>query len=148
MAEMPTDIKVDAVTLIEVIEHVDDPVTFMSEIKDKLKPGGKLFITTPAGDVTDNWFSRAVKSYISRFKVEKQSLGAYKSEFHIHFFTEDSLQLCLKRAGFGKIKFEYIDQLYPRDRYKGFDALKRVLKTKLKLALRGRTHLTGFVNKG
>jgi SAM-dependent methyltransferase len=36
----------DVITLIEVIEHVVEPVPFMAKLRSLLKPGGLLFLTT------------------------------------------------------------------------------------------------------
>lgn len=37
----------DCVLLCEVIEHVPNPVEFLSNLKKRLKPGGSLILTTP-----------------------------------------------------------------------------------------------------
>lgn len=39
----------DAITLFEVYEHVRDPVAMLKEQVVRLKPGGRLFVTTPNG---------------------------------------------------------------------------------------------------
>lgn len=38
---------IDVVILIEVIEHIKDPLTFISSVKRLLKPGGMAIVTTP-----------------------------------------------------------------------------------------------------
>jgi 2-polyprenyl-3-methyl-5-hydroxy-6-metoxy-1,4-benzoquinol methylase len=43
--------KYDAVIATEVIEHVEDPVSFIGAFLEVLKPGGKIIITTPNKDV-------------------------------------------------------------------------------------------------
>lgn len=40
----------DVITAMEVIEHISDPVKFITEIKRVLKPNGGAFITTPWRD--------------------------------------------------------------------------------------------------
>jgi 2-polyprenyl-3-methyl-5-hydroxy-6-metoxy-1,4-benzoquinol methylase len=37
----------DCATAIEVLEHVKNPVAVMNQIKNALKPGGYVFVTTP-----------------------------------------------------------------------------------------------------
>ena len=37
----------DAITLWDVIEHLDDPVRIVKALKPKLKPGGSIFVSTP-----------------------------------------------------------------------------------------------------
>ena len=51
----------DAVVCFDVIEHVDDPPKILKNIRQKLKPNGLLFITTPnrlglAGRIIKNKF--------------------------------------------------------------------------------------------
>ncbi len=51
--------KYDAVILTEVIEHVTDPVAFIADLSNLLKPGGKIFLSTPdrqaAGNPDEYW---------------------------------------------------------------------------------------------
>jgi 2-polyprenyl-3-methyl-5-hydroxy-6-metoxy-1,4-benzoquinol methylase len=46
---LPPDVKFDLITLIQVLEHVNYPVDYLLQIKDKLKPEGRLFIEIPNG---------------------------------------------------------------------------------------------------
>lgn len=51
----------DAVVCFDVIEHVDDPKKLLGDIRQKLKPNGLLFLTTPnrlglAGRIIKNKF--------------------------------------------------------------------------------------------
>jgi len=39
--------KFDMITFFEVIEHLPDPLTFISEVKKLLKPSGKVVLSTP-----------------------------------------------------------------------------------------------------
>lgn len=43
--------KYDVVIATEVIEHVENPISFIGAFLDVLKPGGKIIITTPNKDV-------------------------------------------------------------------------------------------------
>jgi SAM-dependent methyltransferase len=36
------------VTMLDVIEHIEDPVSFLREVFDRMEPGGKLVVTVPA----------------------------------------------------------------------------------------------------
>lgn len=44
----------DLVVSVEVLEHVEDDETFVSEICRVLKPGGRFIMTTPNGDFVEN----------------------------------------------------------------------------------------------
>ncbi len=39
--------KYQTITCFDVLEHVEDPLCFLSAIKDKLAPGGRLYLSTP-----------------------------------------------------------------------------------------------------
>jgi SAM-dependent methyltransferase len=41
------DIRVDLVTNFQVIEHLADPVRFLTAVREALRPGGRLLLTTP-----------------------------------------------------------------------------------------------------
>jgi 2-polyprenyl-3-methyl-5-hydroxy-6-metoxy-1,4-benzoquinol methylase len=128
-----SDRSFDAVLLIEVIEHVADPVDFLARLRKCLDPEGQIFLTTPCGELRNG--SRAT--------------NAYDTPEHVQFFTEKSLRLAIKKAGFRDITYEYIDALYPRSSsvlslatFKRFAAkiAKPILAT-----LQGPRHLTGFI---
>lgn len=45
--KISTSQKFDSITCLETIEHIDDDEGFIKELKDHLKPGGTLIISTP-----------------------------------------------------------------------------------------------------
>ena len=94
--KLPSGIKPDLCYLVEVIEHLVDPISALQEIKSCLPDGGKIFITTPLGC------------------LDEGSTNAFETPSHLHFFTKRSLSLCLRKAGFHNIRFEYFPELYPR----------------------------------
>lgn len=87
--------KVDMVYLIEVIEHLVDPIFTLKSLKKILKPKGKIFISTPLG------------------KREESLTNAYETQSHLHFFTEKSLNLALTKAKLSEIFFDYYPEMYP-----------------------------------
>jgi 2-polyprenyl-3-methyl-5-hydroxy-6-metoxy-1,4-benzoquinol methylase len=78
----------DVVISSAVIEHVTDPIGFLKEFGDVLKPGGSVFLLTPNA-ASLNY--RLLRSWWR----ELLSIGE-----HIYLFTPDSLELCAKQAGF------------------------------------------------
>lgn len=81
----------DLVTLVEVIEHVTDPVRFLQEVKTILKPGAQLIITTPNRDGL-------------RARLEKSDWVEAAKHFHLHLFNKSSLDYCLTVAGYNQSK--------------------------------------------
>jgi 2-polyprenyl-3-methyl-5-hydroxy-6-metoxy-1,4-benzoquinol methylase len=88
--------KFDAIYMIEVIEHVDDPCAVLTMLSKLLAPKGKLFITTPCGQATSG---RIVPA-------------AYDTPEHVHFFTEKSLSRALVSSGFEAPQFRTVRHLY------------------------------------
>ncbi len=76
-----------AVTMIEVIEHLTDLPGTLKEIYRVLSPSGSLFITTP---------NRAG----FRARVEKGHWREARKKFHLFLFDWPSIRFHLKRAGF------------------------------------------------
>jgi cyclopropane fatty-acyl-phospholipid synthase-like methyltransferase len=124
----------DAVLLIEVIEHVPDPVDFLDHLRRHLDLEGRIFLTTPCGELMNG--SRAT--------------NAYDTPEHVQFFTEKSLRLAVKKAGFRDISYEYIEALYPRST--SALSLATYKRLALKIAqpilarFQGPRHLTGFID--
>ncbi|MFH1737873.1 MAG: methyltransferase domain-containing protein [bacterium] len=73
------------ITLIDVIEHVPDPSSLVRKSMELLRPGGLLYVKTPASDslphrfVGDRWLDSAE---------------------HLHFFSRRTLQHLLTQTGF------------------------------------------------
>jgi cyclopropane fatty-acyl-phospholipid synthase-like methyltransferase len=116
------------VTLIEVIEHVDNPVSLLRDLKPMLAPNGALFCTTPCGELRDG----------------SRNTNAYDTPEHVGFFTEQSLRLALNNAGFEKCAFTRIWQLYPYPSL--LDLLIYELIGRVKDFCFGRNHLVCFAS--
>ena len=74
------------ITSFEVIEHLQNPLTYLKSINQSLRHNGTLYLTTPV----------------------KSSLDLLKGKYHWKEFTKEELIFLLKYAGFEKIKIEQI----------------------------------------
>jgi SAM-dependent methyltransferase len=99
--------KYDAIILFDVIEHIDDPVSFMSSALYHLKPGGHVFVNVPA-----------LQSLYSKFDI---AVG------HCRRYNKTTLEAELAKAGIRKVD----------DRYWGLTMLPLLALRKLWLWLRG-----------
>jgi SAM-dependent methyltransferase len=79
---------IDLVVMSHVLEHVSDPVRFLSEATQNLNKGGALFIEVPCRD------------------YEHKPID----EPHLLFFEKESMQHLLKKLGFDNIQVSYHGQ--------------------------------------
>jgi 2-polyprenyl-3-methyl-5-hydroxy-6-metoxy-1,4-benzoquinol methylase len=79
---------VDLVTCFQVIEHVDDPRTFLEDIRDVLRPGGLLLMATPNHD-----------DFLMQFGPSEYKPFFYRTA-HPWCFTQDSLNYLANAIGY------------------------------------------------
>ena len=90
--EIPSDLRLDVVSLFHVFEHLSKPLEYLKKIKTSLKDSGKIIIEVPhANDVL-----------ISLFELEEFKKFIFWSE-HLILHTRSSLEVYLKAAGFRNI---------------------------------------------
>jgi len=77
----------DAVVMLHVIEHLDDPARTVSHIADALRPGGIFLVETPVYDTL-------VYRLLGR---RERSLSC---DGHVYFYTARTLAALLERCGF------------------------------------------------
>jgi ubiquinone/menaquinone biosynthesis C-methylase UbiE len=89
----------DVVMMVEVIEHLDQPMKIISEISRILKKGGLIFTTTPNYAFPSLWPPVEWLADTSRL-VAKMGGG----EQHVQKFSPPSLAGTFKKAGFETIR--------------------------------------------
>lgn len=88
----------DAVTFWATIEHLRTPLTALLSIKKILKPGGHLFLDTGIGN---DWLDRLLPGHVQWYDPPQ----------HLYVFSQQSLSLALRKAGF---RVETIDTCFER----------------------------------
>ncbi len=94
----------DAITLMDVIEHFEDVVRPLQTMRRMLRPGGVLFLRTPT--LSSPFYKVADLSY-------RASLGRYKDAVlkvyhaeHFYFFNERSIRKLLEDTGYEVLAIE------------------------------------------
>jgi len=84
------DTKFDIVTMWDVIEHLRQPWKDLDELSDLLRPDGWLLLSTP-------------NAACLRARVERERWENMVNPTHFYYFTRESLEAVLRRAGFSEI---------------------------------------------
>jgi SAM-dependent methyltransferase len=88
----------DVVALMDVLEHLPDPIGTMRHALNLLNPDGILLIQTPR--------FREEMNYETLINTNATFLAQLKSDEHLYLFTEDSVSNLFKRLGADYIRFE------------------------------------------
>ncbi len=82
--------KYDAVVMFQVLEHIQDPVTFLMNAKTGLKSTGQLIIEVPN-----------VEDHLLAFCNEYNLF--YWQRAHLSYYSASILEMVIKKAGFTKV---------------------------------------------
>lgn len=88
----------DVVALMDVLEHLPDPVGTMSHALRLLKPDGILLIQTPQ--------AKDEMIYSTLVETKAPFLEQFKSDEHLYLFTQSSATALFAKLGAGFIQFE------------------------------------------
>ena len=81
------DRQYDLILLLNLIEHVEDPVAVLAKMRSLLAPGGKILAKTPNHDSLDARLFR------------HRSWGGYHCPRHWVIFTPESFERAVRKAG-------------------------------------------------
>ena len=104
--KLPVNRKYDIIILSEVLEHLQDPLSILKDLKNKLKKEGYLIITVPNGD-------RFNLGYFLHDKIQFQPINDL-------MYTFSEISLILKLANFRMVYWEGIGPIFKRTRTKNF----------------------------
>ncbi len=94
--DLNPDERFQAITLNQVIEHLQNPKAAVERLTQLLAPGGYLFLETPSTDGLDARLFR------------KRYWGGYHIPRHFWLFNEASLRQLLEGAGLRVVEFRYL----------------------------------------
>ncbi|HEY7497044.1 MAG TPA: class I SAM-dependent methyltransferase [Vicinamibacterales bacterium] len=145
------DASFDAVLLLNVIEHLAEPMAVLHKIRRMLPPGGALLLRHPNSDLFFNPFYRALvespkylwhKMQKSRGKRTGFTVLGFQNQ-HLFYFNKRSVVAMLHEAGFDIARFSTVDpynRLRIRKALKGGNVIESAIAT-----IR---HALGFVGLG
>lgn len=90
------DERFDLIRLNHVLEHTQDPLQELRICREMLEPHGILFMSVP----NINGISPRLKSLQSRLRLKAHRWRHYAAMHHLFFFSPETLQLLVERAGF------------------------------------------------
>jgi len=80
---------VNCITMFDVFEHIEDPISFLDYLYGILEPGGILALTTPNAGCIPNWSDDQLRGW-----------KHYKPKEHLFLYSEEALDYITHRAGF------------------------------------------------
>ena len=97
----------DAVAMMDVIEHTDQPYALLAKAYGLLKPGGILLLGTP----NEGSFFRALSNALWKLSAGVMRSGIDKIYFleHVAYYDRGTLAELLRRAGFEPLKSFYAE---------------------------------------
>lgn len=92
---------ISAVGLFDVLEHIKDDTKFLAQLKDLLKPEGKLYLTVPAYNIlwsVEDEITGHYRRYNLRNLVVQLKAIGYKIEYSTYFFSFLPIPIFLLRT--------------------------------------------------
>jgi 2-polyprenyl-3-methyl-5-hydroxy-6-metoxy-1,4-benzoquinol methylase len=102
--------KFDAIVAIEIIEHIENPFSFVRECAKLLNPGGFLFLTTPNVEAVNSRLLFLFKGRLHLFDEWTTVRTA-----HITPIFKWKLDMCLDEAGFKILDISSGKQVFDLD---------------------------------
>lgn len=92
--DLPLDKKYDIITVFEVLEHVQYPAQFLSEILARVAPGGWVFLST----INRDWISWFTTIFMGEHVLGIVPVGTHTLEKYIN---EEEIRQWLEKSGTG-----------------------------------------------
>ena len=101
LGDYQSNVKYDGVLLLDVLEHLYDPIKVLNECRDRMKQGGYIFIHVPH----HGGISTRFKKFLHK-KGLKKGYKHFGFPAHIYAFDRQSLKSILATSGFETVHYE------------------------------------------
>lgn len=92
-----SDNSMDLITMIAVLEHLDKPLSVISNLYDVLKPGGKIVITTP---------TPVSKPLLEFLAYKLKIINKEEIEDHKCYYSKDMIMILFEITGFKNVEYK------------------------------------------
>ena len=116
LSDFKSDKKFDGVLLLDVLEHLYDPVKVLKECAANQHKGGHIFVHVPH----HKGLGTQYKKYLHKRGI-KQDYGHFGFPAHIYGFDKKSLRKILKKSGYETIHFESWSNILTRGKVNIFN---------------------------
>jgi SAM-dependent methyltransferase len=89
----------DVVTLWDVLEHIRNPLDYLREMHQVIRPGGLIYISTPNG-LAKLWKGKLYKL----FSIDIDLCAEFMPWEHVFYYSPRSLDYLLRLSGFKVLK--------------------------------------------
>lgn len=93
----------DAIYMKEVIEHIEDPLSYLKKLRPLLKPEGRIWLSTP--NYGEPWLPLIEYSVL---EIIARRSGFTRKNLHPSKFSQSSFKALLETAGFSKIHCDVV----------------------------------------
>lgn len=94
----------DIVTMLAVLEHLDEPIKILKEVERVLRPGGKLLLTAPS------WYAKPILEFLA-FRLGIIN-GDEIADHKTYYNKRDLLDLALRLPNMETVKHEYFQIVF------------------------------------
>jgi len=101
LEDYKSNIQFDGLLLLDVLEHLNNPLQVLNQCADNLKQGGCIFIHTPH----HRGLGTRYKKFLHKIGLKKD-YKHFGFPQHLYSFDKKSLEEILKKTGFDTIHFE------------------------------------------
>mgnify|MGYP001604689539 CR=1 FL=1 len=112
---LPANAQFDAVTMVDVIEHLSILRPTMTDVLSRIRPGGYLVVSTPNGLRLSQWLAFVRRKTAHPVAIEKFLQTDNNYVYHQREFTRAELEKTMRHYGLKVVASICVDTVPPRE---------------------------------